>query len=236
MYWWITVPSIIKQTWLPQACICTHHGYVGVNNCSTSGGMTCYCAGITIRLWNGSDFGDSECVAHDDVIKWKHFPRYWPFVRGIHRLPVNSPHKGQGRGALMFSLICTSTNGWANNRDAGGLRRHRANYNVTAMVTRFGIQCLLQHRISVELNLKVKSCEISFAHNLFLSGSIALQLCAEHVNDMAVQCANSQNDSIIGMDVMEKRDFARFGFKMGAGRISDILILTPSQSQNQGWI
>ena len=43
---------------------------------------------------------------HDDVIKWKYFPRYWPFVRGIHRSPVNSPHKGQWRGALMFSLIC----------------------------------------------------------------------------------------------------------------------------------
>ena len=42
---------------------------------------------------------------HDAVIKWKHFPRYWPFVRGIHRSPVNSPHKGQWRGALMFSLI-----------------------------------------------------------------------------------------------------------------------------------
>ena len=28
-------------------------------------------------------------------IKWQHFPRYWPFVRGIHRSPVNSPHKGQ---------------------------------------------------------------------------------------------------------------------------------------------
>ena len=26
---------------------------------------------------------------HDDVIKWKHFPRYWPFVRRIHRAPVN---------------------------------------------------------------------------------------------------------------------------------------------------
>ena len=26
--------------------------------------------------------------------------------RGIHRWPVNSPHKGQWRGALMFSLIC----------------------------------------------------------------------------------------------------------------------------------
>ena len=45
---------------------------------------------------------------HDDVIKWKHFPRYWPFVRGIHRSQVNSPHKGQWRGALMFSLICIS--------------------------------------------------------------------------------------------------------------------------------
>ena len=51
---------------------------------------------------------------HDDVIKWKHFPRYWPFVRGIHRSPVNSPHKGQWRGALMFSLICTRINGWVN--------------------------------------------------------------------------------------------------------------------------
>ena len=60
---------------------------------------------------------------HDDVIKWKHFPRYWPFVRGIHRSPVNSPHKGQWRGALMFSLICLWINGWVNNREAGDLRR-----------------------------------------------------------------------------------------------------------------
>ena len=43
---------------------------------------------------------------HDDVIKWKHFSRYWPFVRGIRRSPVDSPHKGQWRGAWIFSLIC----------------------------------------------------------------------------------------------------------------------------------
>ena len=43
---------------------------------------------------------------HNDVIKWNHFTRYWPFVRGIHRSPVTSPHKGQWRGTLMFSLIC----------------------------------------------------------------------------------------------------------------------------------
>ena len=43
---------------------------------------------------------------HDDVIKWKHFPRNWPFVRGIHRSPVNYPNKAQWRVALMLSLIC----------------------------------------------------------------------------------------------------------------------------------
>ena len=69
---------------------------------------------------------------HDDVIKWKHFPRYWPFVRGIHRFPVNSPQKGQWRGALMFSLICVWIKGWVNNGEAGDLRRYLAHhYNVT---------------------------------------------------------------------------------------------------------
>ena len=52
-------------------------------------------------------------VPHDDVIKWKHFPCYWPFVRGIHQSPVNS---------LIFSLICIWINGWVNNREAGDLR------------------------------------------------------------------------------------------------------------------
>ena len=50
--------------------------------------------------------GNTSPALHDDVIKWKHFPRYWYFVRGNHRSPVNSPHKAQWRGALMFSLIC----------------------------------------------------------------------------------------------------------------------------------
>ena len=70
---------------------------------------------------------------HDDVIKWKHFPRNWPFVWGIHRSPVNSPHKGQWRGALMFSLICTWIHDWVNNREASDLRRYRAHYDVSVM-------------------------------------------------------------------------------------------------------
>ena len=71
---------------------------------------------------------------HDDVIKWKQFPRYWPIVRGIHRSPVNSLHKVQWRGALMFSLIYARINGWVNNREAGDLRRYRAHYDITVML------------------------------------------------------------------------------------------------------
>ena len=59
---------------------------------------------------------------HDDITKWEHFPCYWSFVRGIHWSPVNSPHKGQWHGALMFSFICAWINGWVNNRGAGDLR------------------------------------------------------------------------------------------------------------------
>ena len=81
--------------------------------------------------WTNHSLG--SMLVHDDVIKWKHFPRYWSFVRGIHRSPVNSTHKGQWRGALMFSLICDWINGWVNNRGAGDLRRYRAHYDVTVM-------------------------------------------------------------------------------------------------------
>ena len=58
---------------------------------------------------------------HDDVIKWKPFPRHWASV----------PHKGRWREALRFSLFCAWTNGWANTRDADDLRRHRDHYDVT---------------------------------------------------------------------------------------------------------
>ena len=72
-------------------------------------------------------------LVHDDVIKWKHFSRYWPSVRGIHGSPVTSQHKGQLRGALMFSLICACINDWVNNHDAGVKGRHSVHYDVTVM-------------------------------------------------------------------------------------------------------
>ena len=47
---------------------------------------------------------ETKCINHDDVIKWKKIPFYWPFARKIHRSPVDFPHKSQRRGELTFSL------------------------------------------------------------------------------------------------------------------------------------
>ena len=99
-------------------------------------------------------------IWHDDVIKWKHFPRYWPFVRGIYRSPVNSPHKGHWRGALIFSLIYSWINGWVNNREAGDLRRHRAYYDVTVMVSSQWQKDTFLHRLCPKESNKPKISEI----------------------------------------------------------------------------
>ena len=88
----------------------------------------CFC-----KMW----FSVTVIGPHDDVIKWKHFPRNWPFVWEIHRSPVNFPHKGQWRGALMFSLIYAWMNDWVNNREAGDLRRQHGHYDVIVMSSEF---------------------------------------------------------------------------------------------------
>ena len=76
-------------------------------------GLICYADGLTCGVTDrsmsaesGALTGDTIWSKHDEVVRWKHSPRYWPFVRVIHRSPVNFPHKGQWRRALMFSLIC----------------------------------------------------------------------------------------------------------------------------------
>ena len=78
--------------------------------------------------WNISS--PKEIIGHDDVIKWKYFLCYWPFVQGIHQSPVNSPQRGQWHWALMFSLICTWTDNWVNSQDASDLRCHHTYYDV----------------------------------------------------------------------------------------------------------
>ena len=68
---------------------------------------------------------------------WRHqmetFSVLLAICAGNSPVPVNSPHKGQWRGALMFTLICARINDWVNNREAGDLRRHLDHYDVSVM-------------------------------------------------------------------------------------------------------
>ena len=124
---------------------CTCHDSCAVMTCAK------FHSDHIITTWANIEWNFRNCtiivqgpISHDDVIKWKHFPRYWPFVRGIHRSLVNSLNKGQWCGALMLSLIFNWTNGWVNNKDAGDLRRYRAHYDVTVMINDFSILIQIQ--------------------------------------------------------------------------------------------
>ena len=68
---------------------------------------------------------------------WRHqmetFSALLALCAGNSPVPVNSPHKGQWRGALVFSLIYPWINDWVNNREAGDLRRQRGHYDVIVM-------------------------------------------------------------------------------------------------------
>ena len=108
---------------------------------------------------SGAQMETVKNLQHDDVIKWNHFLRYWPFVRGIHRSPVNSPYKGQWRGALIYAW----TNGWVNNRDAGHLRGHDAHCDGTVMDWSRRDNCLIFLLSSSQifyLNLKHRTISI----------------------------------------------------------------------------
>ena len=97
--------------------------YVGVPEMFTFGLLMQKLITNCVDLWNCTSYNPSQpinnnwpaqliswvpinCVPdviiHDDVIKWQHFLRYWPFVWGIRRAPVNSPHKGQWRGVFFY--------------------------------------------------------------------------------------------------------------------------------------
>ena len=68
---------------------------------------------------------------------WRHemetFSALLALCAGNSPVPVNSPHKGQWRGAFVFSLICTWINDWVNNHEAGDLRRHHGHYDANVM-------------------------------------------------------------------------------------------------------
>ena len=75
-------------------------------------------------------------LCHDDH-QMETFSALLAICVGNSPVPVNSPHKGQWRGALMFSLIYAWINDWGNNHEAGDLRRQRGHYDVSVMCACF---------------------------------------------------------------------------------------------------
>ena len=94
-----------------------------------------------LRVWRYAPVGYNKLYGFLSWLSLKTMASWWrhqmeafsallALCAGNHRSPVNSPHKGQWRGALIFSLICAWINAWVNNREAGDYRRHRAPYDV----------------------------------------------------------------------------------------------------------
>ena len=69
---------------------------------------------------------------HDDVIKWKHFPRNWP-LSGEFTGPGEFPTQRPVTRSFDGFFICVWINGWVYNGEAGDLRRHRGHYDVNVM-------------------------------------------------------------------------------------------------------
>ena len=127
----------------------------------------CYCVMVTI---------------HDDIIKWKHFSRYWPFVRGTtgHRWISLT----KVRGAELCCIIWSATekkNGWTNTRYAGDLRRHRAYYDVTVMLEINHVS-LTQAKQKMDIILFLNTCIVIW-WNLLYEQILRNYLCRFHASN-----------------------------------------------------
>ena len=108
---------------------------------------------------------------------WRHqmetFSALLAICAGNSPVPVNSPHKGQWCGTLMFSLICVWINGWVNNREAGDLRRYRTHYDVTAM---FRYRAELLHRYKKDTICHVNMAQLWDLSNCVLEKTTVLKI------------------------------------------------------------
>ena len=156
---------------------------------------------------------------YDDVIKWKHFPRNWPFVRGIHRSPVNSPHKDRWHWDLMFSLIYAWINEWVNNREGGDLRRHRAHYDAIVMnLRKVGrLSCLYSQSLSANIILiKPDSFHNWNFHNLITTlnrSKLRMMVVISVIFFAAPQCCLNSNYAADHLFVDVQVDDRKFNIK-----------------------
>ena len=95
-------------------------------------------------------------------------------MRGIHRFPVNSPHKGQWLVTLIFSLICARINCWVNNHEAADLRRHRAHYDVIVMLNEYHHLATTKRRARAQCIFhRIKCTRLHIRNAIFGNTSLA---------------------------------------------------------------
>ena len=99
--WWLQFLNTKRKVHLP---VCTHtHTQRDTHRHRQT--QTDRHTHTHIYIYGPTFWHPFACRSHDDRddgIKWKHFPSYWTFAKRIHRSPVNSPYKGQWRGAWFF--------------------------------------------------------------------------------------------------------------------------------------
>ena len=88
-------------------------------------------AGVNLRRSKHANRGALQVRGHQ-ISWWRHQMETFSALLALCAGNI-PPHKGQWRGALMFTLVCARINGWVNNREAGDLRRNRALYDVSLM-------------------------------------------------------------------------------------------------------
>ena len=65
----------------------------------------------------------------------------------------------------MFALICAWVNEWANNGEAGDLRRHRAHYDLIVMCGSFVVSAWFPKLSSVAWYTKIKLIDDNILNN-----------------------------------------------------------------------
>ena len=117
--------------------------------------------------------------------------------------PDEFPHKGQWRGALMFSLICAWINVWVNNREAGDLRRHRGHYDVNVM-----LNIVSPHRQIGVVQFPSKHQTLHYWHFVMGTRWIPLtkgQWCGKHFHVMNSSCRNTEGQGY-GKGMLKESD------------------------------
>ena len=122
---------------------------------------------------------------------WRHFPRYWPFVWGIHRSRWNPCTKASDAELWCFLWI----NDWVNNDEAGDVRRHRGHHDVNVMVnSMITVWCYFHLLLSISIHATAILVSEEVEHSIREHVHVLLCLLWLHHNSLWVHMQNLMQD------------------------------------------